>query len=155
MLNCIFKLPSLKFAKLLQITHSSNKYLGIFIPFDVLFRKNWLNAPNGTRTHVSWSLVRRENHTPIVPFNLCMFETAICKIAVYQPSTFILDRYINLWKGQFQGPMIAPSKGELRLVQFTLVFFLIQHINYKGKVRNQNKLGVTGKRNRTYNPIET
>ena len=33
-----------------------------FLPFDVLFRKNWLNAPTGTRTHVSWSLVRRDNH---------------------------------------------------------------------------------------------
>ena len=34
----------------------------LFFPFDVLFRKNWLNAPTGTRTHVSWSLVRRDNH---------------------------------------------------------------------------------------------
>ena len=33
-----------------------------FFPFDVLFRKNWLSAPTGTRTHVSWSLVSRDNH---------------------------------------------------------------------------------------------
>ena len=42
-----------------------NKCVGIyfsFFAFDVLFRKNWLNAPTGTRTHVSWSLVRRDNH---------------------------------------------------------------------------------------------
>ena len=33
-----------------------------FFPFNVLFRKNWLNAPTGTQTHVSWSLVRRDAH---------------------------------------------------------------------------------------------
>ena len=33
-----------------------------FFPFYVLFRKNWLNAPTGTRTHVSLSLVRHNNH---------------------------------------------------------------------------------------------
>ena len=32
-----------------------------FFPFDIIFGKNWLNAPTGTRTHGSWSLVKRDN----------------------------------------------------------------------------------------------
>ena len=43
---------------------SANKNIEIVCihPFDILFRKNWLNTPNGTRAHVSWSLGRRDNH---------------------------------------------------------------------------------------------
>ena len=37
-------------------------YLGIFIPFDVLFRKKWLNAPERDSNPRLWSLVRRDNH---------------------------------------------------------------------------------------------
>ena len=43
-----------------------------YFPFDVLFRKKWLNAPNGTQTHVSWSLVRRENHYTTVTQTLSL-----------------------------------------------------------------------------------
>ena len=37
-------------------------YVFLFSHSTYSSEKNWLNAPTGTRTHVSWSLVRRDNH---------------------------------------------------------------------------------------------